>query len=372
MHNLVVLPNTAQPIEAGGGAPENLYSESPAAPSGSGMWMGFKKWLAGDIIEKQNRALDDLRATTQSQLQEQDALLQQAHEDEKMTIHAEDMRATLKKETRDLEAYLSQLKSELEKRTEKMTHIATCAKNLRALQEYETQMSLKKDPSVHMYTQIHTGDSNMGIFIATSRLMGYINTLERKIQSIEQTQISTPDSRTADRVIHLLSNPTVSPQTNYSLVWHPQYGWGKMKICGGVCPEEVEVKFAKNKSTTKFNTSDGDLKFNQAHPTVDLHSLRRDKRPWAQSTLEAWETRNNLASQAKQLHGENEARKTAVEEEEARLQEAWEAFQSKWIVVEPSEWNLNHQEATEFGPALKDVKLHARIMPCSDMRGAEC
>ena len=59
-------------------------------------------------------------------------------------------------------------------------------------------------------------------------------------------------------------------------------------------------------------------------------------------------------------------------EEEARLQEAWEAFQSKWIVVEPSEWNLNHQEASEFGPALKDVKLHARIMPCSDMHGAEC
>ena len=143
-------------------------------------------------------------------------------------------------------------------------------------------------------------------------------------------------------------------------------------MCEGACPEQVEVKFAKNKPAMKFNLSDGDLKFNQAHPTVDLHSLRRDKRPWAQSTLDAWEMRNNLASQAKQLHGENEARKTAIKEEEARLQEAWEAFQSKWIVVEPSEWNLNHQEASEFGPALKDVKLHARIMPCSDMHGAEC
>ena len=344
----------------------------------AGFKTGFKNWVAGDIIEKQNqenqRSLEDLRATTQSQLEEQDGLLQQAHEDQKMTIHAEDMRATLKKEAKAVDAYVAQVNAELQQRTEKMAHIATCAKNLKALQEYETQMSLKKDPSVHMYTQIRTGDSNIGIFIATSRLMGYIDTLEKKIQHIQQTQISSPDSLIVNKVNHLLSNPTVAPRPNYSLAWHTQYGWGKTKACEGgrVCPTEVEVKFDKKKPAIMFNLSDGDLKYNQAYPTVDLQSLRRDKRPWAQSTLDAWEIRNNLASRAAQLHGENEARKTEVKEEEAMLQEAWEAFQSKWIVVEPSEWNMSHQDASEFGPALKDVKLQARIMPCSDMHGAEC
>ena len=377
MHHLVVLPNVVQPIEAGGGTPaENVFSDSPASPS---RWNQFKSWLAGDIIEtklqreqmRNQQRMNELSAAMEDQLLNREELLQKAHEDQKLSIHAGDMRATLKKETRALENYVAQVNTELDKRRQKLTHLETCAKHLGALQNYETEMYLKKDPSVQMYTQISTGDSGVGIFIATSKLQGYIEALEKMIQ--QSPTIVDSNSSLASRVDYLLANPAVTPAPQYSLVWHHEYGWGKMKPCiEEQCPEKVMVKFTNNKPAMEFRYPHSALKINQPYPVVDLPMLRRDTRPWAQSTLQAWEARNKLASHAKQLHSDNEASKTEVEEKRARLQEAWEAFQSKWIVVNPEEWNIHPNVSNEIRAGLKDVKLRARIMPCADMHGATC